>query len=271
MDVPESIYGIDFSGAAAAGQHIWICAAEMRNQQLRIEKCLPAAEFLNCAPAREPCLAALRNFIGSQSRSVFALDFPFGLPAGMVAAADWTSFACRFPARFATPHQFREFCRRAAGGTEVKRRTDRESRAPFSPYNLRIFRQTYYGIREILAPLVAADRARVLPMQPPHPDKPWTLETCPASLLKKRGCYAPYKGPGEPKLQQRRHILDTFFLQNEGILLHPEIPPRVSADRNGDGLDSLLTAAIAFHILQEPGRLLPENHEQYQPEGFIYF
>lgn len=271
MDFPQEIFGVDFSGAANAGRHIWICAAEVRPQRLKIQRCLPAAEFLGCPADRDVCLAALRNFMAGRSGSVFALDFPFGLPQAMAAAADWTAFVCRFPARFSSPQQFREFCRETDGGSEMKRRTDRESRAPFSPYNLRIFRQTYYGIREILAPLVAADRARVLPMQPPHPQKPWVLETCPASLLKKHDCYAPYKGPGRRERQQRGHILKTFFLDRDDICLAPAVPPLVCADRNGDGLDSLLTAAIAFHILQKPGRLIPENHAQYQMEGFIYF
>jgi hypothetical protein len=52
-----------------------------------------------------------------------------------------------------------------------------------------LFRQTCFGIRSVLAPLVRDGLVSVVPMQRPAADKPWLLEICPASTLKARNLY----------------------------------------------------------------------------------
>ena len=63
---------------------------------------------------------------------------------------------------------FRESCTDAAlrlgDRKELKRRTDIEAKAPFSAYNLWIYRQTYYGIKELLGPLVSKNLVNVPPL-----------------------------------------------------------------------------------------------------------
>ena len=92
-------------------------------------------------------------------------------------------------AMFGYPLTFKTKCNDAAGNNELKRKTDEETSTPFSPYNLRMFRQTYFGIKDILAPLVIDKIACVLPMQQPEQYKPWIIEICPASTLKNLNPY----------------------------------------------------------------------------------
>jgi len=84
---------------------------------------------------------------------------------------------------------FKKRCFTDAGGQELKRHADNAAHTPFSPYNLRIYKQTCYGISGILAPLVKADRACILSFHAPADEKPVILEICPASTLKAHNLY----------------------------------------------------------------------------------
>src|SRR5512143_2660026 len=157
--------GIDFSGGVNAGQKIWIASGRAENDVLLIETCLQGEALPDSSREREKSLAALRVFIRSAGESLIGLDFPLGLPCELLPDQTWLQFIRSFADRFATPQQFRQACWRAAPGRELKRRTDVEAQTPFSPYNLRLYRQTYYGLRDVIAPLVCERAVRVLPMQ----------------------------------------------------------------------------------------------------------
>ncbi len=189
------ICGIDFSGAKDAGKRIWIASGTVERDSLLIEECYRAKDLPGSGKDRDQCLAALRDFIGRESASALGLDFPFGLPQALVKhKKSWEDFVLSFPGDYFAPEEFRRLCREAAGGHELKRLTDQETQTPFSAYNLRLYRQTYYGIRDVLHPLVRDQLACVLPMQSALPGKPWILEICPASTLKRKGLYSSYKG-----------------------------------------------------------------------------
>ena len=87
------------------------------------------------------------------------MRLPFSLPKDLIEAESWAEFLERFPERFRTETDFRESCTdsalRIGDRKELRRRTDIEAAAPFCAYNLRIYRQTYYGIRDLLGPLVS--------------------------------------------------------------------------------------------------------------------
>lgn len=117
---------------------------------------------------------------------------------------------------------FREWCRRRAAGKKLRRQTDWDNKAPFAPYNLRVYRQTFYGLRNLLAPLVATGRASVLPMQAPAPNLPWLVEAYPACLLKAAGQYRPYKGPGDRQRVAREGIVEHLPIRRP----HPRSPRR---------------------------------------------
>jgi hypothetical protein len=113
------------------------------------------------------------------------------LPITLLDGSSWQGFVLGFARRHANADDFRQAFRLASPGVELKRITDVETRTPFSPYDVRLYRQIFFGIRDVLAPLVRDDAARVLPLQSPVPGKACLLEICPASTLKRFHLYAP--------------------------------------------------------------------------------
>jgi hypothetical protein len=186
-----SFFGVDFSGAEDAGRKIWISYGIYSAGSLTIKSCNSLAR-LTGSKERDFCLRFLRDQIASNPDAVFGLDFPFGLPLEITGGQAWEDFILQFPGKYPDAEAFREDCRRQTGNREFKRRSEKEHKAPFSPYNLRLYRQTYYGIRDILHPLVMEKLACAPPMQTVDPDRPVVVEICPACLLKKMGMYRPY-------------------------------------------------------------------------------
>ena len=71
----------------------------------------------------------------------------------------------------------------------------------------------------VIFPLVRDKSACILPFDKPIPGKPWILEVCPASTLKRlmKNKVPSYKGSEEEKEKNRREILDV--VKNEGVVL----------------------------------------------------
>src|SRR5205823_2299832 len=153
-------------------------------ERLCVDRCLRGIELPGSGAERERCLAALRVFIGAAGESTFGCDFPFAVPRSLMPEDGWEAFLSGFAGRYPDAATFRAACFAAAGGRELRRLCDVESRTPFSAYNLRLYRQTYAGITGLLAPLVEAGAIRVLPMQAATEGSPRLLEVCPASALK---------------------------------------------------------------------------------------
>jgi hypothetical protein len=248
------IYGVDFSGAVDAGRKIWITSGIVRASRLIVEDCFQGAALPGATKDRTRCLAALRAFIGDAGPSIFGLDFPLGLPRELLGRDSWAAFIREFPHRFEAPQFFRQWCLAAAGGRELKRRTDREARTPFSPYNLRLYRQTYFGLRELISPLVRRRKVCVRPMQTARLGLPWLIEICPASTLKQRQLYVPYKGKSIGHRAARSSILRSIS-RAESIELAAPIRSRLLDDPEGDALDSFIAAAAVFGALESPQRL----------------
>jgi hypothetical protein len=275
---PRQVYGVDFSGAAKAGKKIWIARGVIEGSLLRIEACHRAADLpdlpLSAAqgqvgPDRDRCLAALRDFVRREADSAFGFDFPFGLPRDLVTNDSWEKFVLSFQDRYASPEEFRETCRQTARDSELKRVTDQESRTPFSPYNLRLYRQTYFGIRDVLAPLVRDQQACVLPMQPTLPDRPWVMEICPASTLKQENLSRSYKGKGQRRYVTRAYILAEIE-SRASLSISEQLRSAILEDPEGDALDSVVAASAVFRALRDPGRLALGGNDVYALEGYVY-
>lgn len=266
----DRVIGIDFSGAKDAGKSVWLTQAVIAGRRLRIESCAAAAELPNSSVTRNKCLPALVDFIAGQRATVVGCDFPFSLPASMVDAANWRDFTAGFGKRYASAEGFMSDCRRRANGRELKRDCDRQSRVPFAAYNLRIYRQTFYGIRDFLAPLVRAGAALVLPMDRPSLGRPWIVETCPASTLKSVNLYPSYKGAGEQPKNARQAIVDGLI----GRGMMPRLPVdihRVAIDnKGGDALDSLIAACATARCLLT-GQFEERVDRIGRLEGRVYF
>ena len=264
------IFGVDFSGATRAGTKIWIATGLDEGGRLRIKDCRCAETLPGSGRERGRCLPALRRFIASRSEGIFGLDFPFGLPRMLVQDTTWEAFVKAFPGRYGSPQAFREACLIASGGRDLKRTSDGASKAPFSSYNLRLYRQTYYGISDVLLPVVRDRLVCVLPMQQAEPGKPWILEVCPASTLKVKDLYVPYKGR-EPELAHARFRI-LREIERRGALhrVSPDIAEAVVTDPEGDALDSVIAALTTFEVLKS-GRLFDSAFTvSSRVEGYLY-
>jgi hypothetical protein len=262
----QRFIGIDFSGSVNAGRKIWMASGRAGNNVLLIETCWRGEALPGSSRDRAECLAALRAFIRSAGEALIGLDFPLGLPCELMKGQTWLQFIHTFVDRFSMPQQFRQACLRAAQGRELKRRTDVEARTPFSPYNLRLYRQTYYGLRDVIAPLVREWSVRVLPMQRRRSDLPSLIEICPASTLKQLNWYRPYKGRSIQQRASRLMILRS--LQREGVQLAGQLKPIVLADTEGDALDSIIAAWAAYRSRAQLDRMPIER--LYQREGYVF-
>lgn len=243
------LVGVDFSGARDAGNRIWIAEGSPQNGRLVLDRLHRARDLPGGGAARTPALAALRAYLADQVGALVGLDFPFGLPEALVEEPDWRAFADGFARRHADAGSFRNSCRRRSDGREWKRRTDREAKTPFAAYNLRLYRQTYWGIAGVLAPLLAADRTDRVAIAPVlmRPGASVTLaEVCPASSLKRLGCYGPYKGYGGRRRMAREAILGRLVL--EGLSVNGEMAEIIAADIGGDALDAVVAAATGWRL-----------------------
>jgi len=270
MRKPRVIFGIDFSGAQDAGNKIWITKGVSDGEELVIEDCLRARDLLNSGKDIKLCLAAIVNLVKTNPNAVFGFDFPFGLPISLVLAKSWQEFILGFPKKYKNPEELRKSCRKACNDKELKRETDRESHTPFSPYNLRLFRQTYFGIFSILLPLVLGDHARILPMQKRAEGKPVILEICPASTLRASGLNDHYKGKSKAHRMARQSILDHLPGSRHFRIRNEQVREKAIENAGGDALDSIIATTAAFHALNSNFVPLKENRNFYAIEGYVF-
>lgn len=260
------VHGVDFSGAKQAGKKVWIASGTLNGALLHLETCVRGESLPGGGRERARCLPALVRFIESERGAAFGLDFPFGIPKQLVPEDCWWDFIDSFPSRFPTPEDFRNSCSRAANGSELKRLTDTECRTPFSPYNLRLFRQTYFGIRDVLRPLVTRGKACVLPMQKPEAGLAQVLEVCPASTLKLRGRPRSYKGRSEQHREARQQILEEL---RADVIIPQRLTSIAVEDVEGDALDSMIAAQATSRALVDH-RDAVASEGDYLIEGRIY-
>ncbi|MEP9412637.1 MAG: hypothetical protein HRF42_14830 [Candidatus Brocadia sp.] len=201
--------------------------------------------------------------------SAFGIDFPFGLPQSLIKEKDWEAFVLSFPQKYPNAEEFRKSLYISSGGYELKRVTDRECQTPFSPYNLRLYRQTYFGICEVLSPLIRNHLVCVLPMQRALPGKTWLLEVCPASTLKQAGLYSPYKGNSRSHYSARTRILN-WLEEACGIPLPGTARLTFLDDNYGDALDSAVAAVATFRAIRNRAYIATIDNDTYLREGYVF-
>lgn len=267
----SKIVGIDFSGAEDAGKRIWISSGVLQDNCLIIEYCSSLSDIVNKSPEPLSCLAELSRFILKMGDSAIGLDFPFSLPYTLFKVNNWLELLNYFTDNFFSPQSFRDFCRQAGGNRELKRITDILARAPWSPYNLRLYRQTYYGIKHLLLPLAVKEKVSVIPMQTPVVDKPWIFEVCPACTLKWLNLYyRPYKGAEANFKQNRIKILGG--LENAGLVYigSKKLNHKIVNEKNGDALDSVVCAVAAMRAVITGSYASLSKYRIYSVEGYIF-
>jgi hypothetical protein len=261
------VLGVDFSGAGDAGRRIWI--AEGRRASggaLALIDLRPAAALKDGGFAPETAIAALARHVIQEPRTIAGFDFPFSVPKQLIEEPDWPTFVRRFPERFGDCDAFRAWAMGKTGGREIRRPTDRAAATPFNSYNLRIYRQTWWGIAALLHPLVTAKAAVALPYQPlPARATPILIEACPACAMKSLGFYPPYKGREPAHRAAREAVLRR--LVRGGFLERPSraLTARILDNAGGDALDAVIAA-----IATARADLRRKATGDERLEGFIY-
>ena len=119
----------------------------------------------------------------------------------------------------------------------------------------------------MLGPLLRAG-ACLLPQQAPRAWRLWLLETCPASALKLRGGYRPYKGRTAAHRAEREALLRG--VEQAGVAVPRGLRRPLLEDGEGDALDSLLCAWIAWRAVRDPAALCPPLSPEHRVEGYVY-
>ena len=248
MSIRPRVAGVDFSGARDAGKHIWIAEGTPTPDGVRVDKLLRADTLPTGGAAFDDAMTGLCDHVSGLKDSIVGFDFPFSIPADLIEQSTWPAFVHDFAARYSTPQAFRDRCRSQTGGKELKRVTDVEAKVPWCAYNLRLYRQTWAGIRHVLAPLIDGNKARVIPIQKPKNDLPVIAEICPASFLKRENLYFPYKGRGPELRQARSKILTQLGKRNYLIPVRGRLRKTMVEDVGGDALDAALSAICAAQV-----------------------
>lgn len=245
------ILGVDFSGASDAGRKIWIAEGRPDSKgALELQSCIAAIDLPGSGKAPALAVPALARHISGLGGSSggdarVGCDFPFGLPRALINARSWRGFALRYVDDFIDADTFRSLMRAQQNAIEHKRATDRIAGTPFNSYNLRLYRQTWWGIAGVVGPLVAARKAIVRPQQKLLAGKPVLMEICPASSLKSIGLYPSYKGREAKHRKARQRILEGLI--DRGNLAAPGRRMRALLldNEGGDALDSVIGAITA--------------------------
>jgi very-short-patch-repair endonuclease len=255
----DLILGVDFSGAAQAGEKIWVSRAHFEGETLRFDFLERAADLPGGSTERAPALAALTKWILANPNAACGLDFPFSLHHQNLEThwRDWLSTVSRFD----DAQTFK------AAFVDERRRTDINAKAPFSPLNMRLFRQTFHGIRDVLSPL--SSMCAVLPLDEAETGRTWLMEICPASLLKKENLYLSYKGKSDLQRQNRETIWREMKAR-AACSSTPEIDERAFVDTEGDALDALLAAICVMRALSKPEQLRARDESTNAKVAFIF-
>lgn len=272
---PGTVLGVDFSGANDAGSNVWVAEIDASGGPELVD-CAPATERFDTSADRAATHRALARHLASlDGDAAAALDFPFALPASVVDPADWPAFVREFPSLFASPEALQRRCQSRAGLADDDRvqhvRATEESVGALSPYNRRLRSQTFYGIRDVLRPLVLVDAVRVVPMQALAPGKPTLLETYPAAALESldgETHRAGYKEAGEEGRSRREANLDALEAERE-LTLADGVRDRLLDDAGGDGLDAALAAFAGWRNTVDPSNLAVDDARR-EVEGHIY-
>ncbi len=269
--VYKKFFGIDYSGGLQAGKKIWICEADYLNDSIYIKSIYSIFHEFGLK-SRLESNSKIIEIIENNEDAVIGFDFPFSLPNQALQDSNWKNFILNFKDNFSDENDFRSKMRNLFTGKEIKRFCDIQAKTPFSPYNLRIYKQTFFGISEILKPLIILNNSTILPFDTPKEGKNLIMEVCPASLLKIRKDEIKwpqaYKGNKDIHRKKRSEILK--IIENYLNIEYSDstIKSKILEDPEGDALDSLLCVICSLRGLSYPE--LSIKNEFYSKEGFVY-
>jgi hypothetical protein len=282
MELPafRSVYGVDFSGARAAGRNLWVARCRPREEPPLLEVTeLHRLEALCGTAERAACLAFLVGMVVGSTNALWGIDAPLGLPVELFPPgatwADQLAFLTEWDDAAACGRECVRRARRIGDRMHLRRRTDTAARTTFDSYHYRIVYQMFHGMRDVAKPLSEAAGTAVLPFQYDRlaEAERVVVETCPGSVLKALGLpHQNYKQPaGGPltakRRQTRRAILDGLT----GLVRIDERQRRtIMRDPGGDALDAVLAAVGALRGMRAADHTAIAQHDRYPREGYLY-
>jgi len=224
----SQLHGVDFSGADNGGVH-----------KIRIASWKSPTEITVERADRKTLVRMILDSAKSDANHLWRIDAPVGIPIPTIRAhgitPTWLASA-QWSAQAGSPRAWRTKLREVSR-EEPRRRTDAEARTPMAPMNLRVFKQTWTLMCEVLLPLHAAGIS-ISPMARTA-SRATVCEGCPSSVLQRLGWPTKgYKGEGEPP--KRVRALIARRLEEIGIPVSKVMMQKVIEDAEGDLLDALI-------------------------------
>jgi hypothetical protein len=201
------------------------------------------------------------------AKAIIGMDFPFGVAAGLKLGGTWEEVVRKIR-NYPTALAFKDDCFTWGGDRELRRVTDREANTPFSPTNLRLYRQTYHGISDLIFPLLGGADACFVPLQVPIVGKPCVVEICPASTLKRENCIFQHFKNGSPAAAaNRKTLLDVVIDRSKFRIANPKVIEALVVNNcGGDALDSIIAAWAVHNNLE----MIVSGNLVSSLEGYIY-
>jgi hypothetical protein len=260
------VLGVDFSGASAAGDALWVTEAAHTETGLRVDGCYRATD--EWGRHRESAHAGLVDRIRDADVETAGLDFPFSLPQPVLDAqcdGTWPGFV-EWVADGGGPtdaKSFSEACRHTAevatGKRDLRRETDFR-RGALCPYTNRTRSMTFHGVRNVLGRLAEDDETAIAPMQG-HDAATIVCEVYPAATFGWLGCYREGYKNTDGARERRGANLDAVADCSVALGEHRE-----TYLSNHDALDSLAAAVSAARVA-DGAHPVPAGTEA---EGCIY-
>ncbi|MFC6756106.1 MULTISPECIES: DUF429 domain-containing protein [Haloarcula] len=260
------VLGVDFSGASAAGDALWVTEATQTEVGLRIEDCYRATE--KWGRDRESAHAGLVERIAADDVRTAGLDFPFSLPQSLLDVecdGSWRGFLEWVGSDDgpADPAAFSAVCRDTAAATvgtrDVRRETDAR-RGALCPYTNRVRSMTYHGARDVLGRLATHEDTAVVPMQDDADAETVVCEIYPAATFGWLGAYREGYKNTDGARARREYNLAAIEDCSVAVGEHRE-----TYLENHDALDSLAAAVSAARV-DSGARTTPAGTRE---EGFI--
>lgn len=231
------IHGVDFSGADNGGLHKIRIASISSNGEVVIERA-----------DRAMLMKAILASASSQEAHLWRIDAPAGVPIQTLTEhgieIKWKAGA-KWSASAGSPRAWRTMLR-AVSRVEPRRSTDSAWRTPMAPMNLRVFKQTWTLMCEVLLPLSEAG-VSIAPMAVTNSNVT-VCEGCPASVLQMLGWPSHgYKGQGEPP--KRVRALIARRLVEIGVPLSKKTIQQATDDEEGDLLDACILLTPPTHTV----------------------
>jgi hypothetical protein len=247
-----SIYGVDFSGGVESTQNgnrkIWIASWQPATDELSL-RCGTDSPIL--------CRRDLPQYV-QRRPGCWVFDFPFGIaPETAVAILgtdnptweDWLQWCAE--EGDATDLRNEARARTDAAGVKwsTRRKVDDEHTTTWFPLFQQLYRQTIYGAREVLHPLLRCckDGVRPLPWHDPTDAAALVVEGFPGvtirdqlALYRAPGKCISYKGRTTYHQSARQDILDTLMAPPFKLPICAEIRRRAVEDKEGDAVDALV-------------------------------